>query len=192
MALVLSAVSVAAQSTPGTHLTLQPGSRLWVEGTSTVRAFSCTASTVEVAVETSSVTPISATMAGEKVVRSSRVEVPARGLDCDNGTMNRHMYKAIKADAHRAIVFTLGSYEFMSNGSTPGAVTLTGRLALGGVERPVTLKAQVRETSDGFLQVTGGHELRLSEFGLKAPSLMLGTMKVGDVVRVKYDLLLKQ
>lgn len=192
MALVLSAATAAAQSTPGTYLTLQPESRLWVEGTSTVRAFSCSAGTLKAAVETSSDRAISATMMGEKVVRAMRVEVPSRALDCDNDTMNGHMYKAIKADAHPVIVFTLNSYEFVSNGSTPGTMTLTGSLALGGVEMPATVEAQVQETADGFLKVTGVHAVRLSEFGLKRPSLMLGTMKVGDVVQVKYDLLLKQ
>jgi len=31
----------------------------------------------------------------------------------------------------------------------------------------------------------------MSEYGLKAPSLMMGTMKVGNKVTVKFDLLLK-
>lgn len=192
MMLIVTASSAAAPITTGRPLTLQPESRLWVEGTSTVRSFSCKAGTVQVSVETNSATPVNAAAAGEKVVESMRVEVPSRALDCDNGKMNGHMYKAIKADAHPAIIFTLSSYEFASNRSTPGAVILTGTLVLGGVEKPATVQAQVQETADGFLRVTGAHEIRLSEFGLKAPSLMLGTMKVGDVVQVKYDLLLKQ
>jgi hypothetical protein len=30
----------------------------------------------------------------------------------------------------------------------------------------------------------------MSEFGVKPPSLMLGTMKVGDLITVSYDLVL--
>jgi hypothetical protein len=31
----------------------------------------------------------------------------------------------------------------------------------------------------------------MSDFGLKAPSLMMGAMKVQDVVKVNFDLVLK-
>ena len=41
------------------------------------------------------------------------------------------------------------------------------------------------------LRVVGTHELKLSDYGLKAPSLMMGTMKVGDVVKVGFDLVLR-
>ena len=40
-------------------------------------------------------------------------------------------------------------------------------------------------------QVKGVYDLRMTDFGLKAPSLMMGTMKVQDVVKVNFDLVLK-
>jgi polyisoprenoid-binding protein YceI len=187
----LLATAAAAQPAPGNILTLQPESRLWVEGTSTVRDFSCRAPQVEATVETSSVNAITATLGGDRVVNTIRVEVPARSLDCENGTMNGHMYKAIKADQHPMIVFRLTSYELAPKGAEAATVTLKGKLQLGGQEKDITLSAEARQGPAGTLQVTGTQELRLTDFGLKPPSLMLGTMKVGDVVEVKYDLFLK-
>jgi hypothetical protein len=42
------------------------------------------------------------------------------------------------------------------------------------------------------MRVVGTHHFRMSEFGLKAPTLMLGTLKVGDEVEVNFELYLKK
>jgi hypothetical protein len=68
--------------------------------------------------------------------------------------------------------------------------TLTGTLKLGATERPITVAAQGKQDGDG-LRVSGIHELNMKEFGLKPPTLMMGTMKVNEKVKVGFDLLLK-
>lgn len=170
-------------------LALQPESRLWVEGTSTMRSFTCKAVVLEaeVAAEAGAV---SAVLAGEKAVKSVEVRVPAKRMDCGNGTMNSHMYKALKVDQHEAITFRVASYEIGRAGEGVRG-TLTGTLTLGGVQKPITVTATGRGGADGVLRVAGTHELKLSDYGLKAPSLMMGTMKVGDAVTVGFDLVLK-
>lgn len=180
----------AAQSAPTAYLNLTTESKLWVEGTSTVRGFSCRAANVNATVQAATSGAAAAVVAGEKAVRSVTVELPARGLDCGNGTMNEHMRKAIKADAAPTIRFQLVSYD-LTPGASGATVRLNGRLTLGGTEKPITLQAQAAEGPGGTLHVTGSHPLLLSEFGLKAPTLMMGTMKVGDRVTVKYDLNLR-
>jgi hypothetical protein len=39
--------------------------------------------------------------------------------------------------------------------------------------------------------VTGSYPLKMTEYGLKPPSLMFGRIKVAESVRVNFDLLLK-
>lgn len=180
----------AAQSAPTAYLNLTAESKLWVEGTSTVRGFSCRAADVDATVQAATSGAAAAVIAGEKAIRSVTVELPARGLDCGNGQMNEHMRKAIKADAAPTIRFQLASYD-LTPGANNATVRLNGRLNLGGTEKAITLQAQAVEGPGGTLRVTGTHPLLLSEFGLKAPTLMMGTMKVGDRVQVKYDLILR-
>ena len=166
-----------------------PKSRLWVEGTSTVRGFTCRAVTFDVAVDASAPAAAAAIMNGEKAVTGVNVTVPAAKLDCGNGTMNEHMYKAIKAKDAPTIEFRLASYE-MTKGASGMQGRLTGTLTLGGVQKPVTVEATATEDPAG-LRVTGMHEVRMKEFGLKPPTLMMGTMKVNELVKVNFDLYLK-
>ena len=170
-------------------LELQPQSRLWIDGTSTVRSFSCKAGEVNAVVEANGSDAIPQLLTGDKGVKAVRVTVPAEGLDCGNGTMNEHMRKAIKLSEHKAIEFRLTDYEVTRNADGV-AGTINDTLLLGGVTKPISMKAEGSE-DDGMLHVTGAYDLKMTEYGLKPPTLMFGRIKVGETVKVKYDLLLK-
>jgi polyisoprenoid-binding protein YceI len=184
------APALLAWPTAVNQMSLQSGSQLWVKGTSTVRSFECKAADLEARVETSGPGAAFAVVAGEKAVTRAAVDVPAAKLDCGNGTMNDHMKKALKAKESPVIGFRVASYE-LAKGTAGATVTMAGELSLGGVTKPVTVVAKATEEANGQLRVAGTHDVKMTEFGLKPPSLMMGTMKVGDKVTVGFDLLLK-
>jgi hypothetical protein len=174
-------------------LELKPESRLWVEGTSNVRPFACEAKELDVQVETDQGQVVQRLVAGEKAIHTVVVTVPSKSLDCDNGNkkMNEHMLEAIKAEGNPSIEFSLQSYELKHEGDGANAL-LQGTLKLGGVEKPVTIEAATKSVADGVLQVTGVYELRMTEYGLKPPKLMMGAFKVNDPVKVNFDLFLQE
>ena len=169
---------------------LQTGSRLWFDGTSTVKDFTCKAAKLEATVVTTKADATSAIVAGERAVASVELTVPVMSLDCDNGTMNGHMRNALDAKGHPAITFALRSYDLVASAENV-AVTLSGTLTIHGQSRPVTIPAIAVATADGALRLTGLYELNMKEYGVKPPSLMLGTMNVREKVKVRFDLLMK-
>jgi len=171
-------------------LDLQPESRLWLAGTSTVRAFQCQAVTFDAKVASANGDAVTAILAGEKAVTNVEVTVPTEKLDCRNSTMNEHMRKALKTKDFPTAVFRASSYD-LARGTDSISVTLTGSLTLGGVEKPITIKAQAKPGPNGTLIVSGTREVRMTEFGLKPPTLMLGTLKVDEKVTVGFDVVLK-
>lgn len=171
-------------------LTLQPQSKLWIEGTSTVRDFSCSATSFETRVQSSVPGAVAAVLAGTKAVESAELTVPAASLDCRNGTMNEHMMKAIKGKDNPTIVFRINSYE-VARAATGVNGTAVGELTLGGVKKTITVTAHAVPEAAGALRLTGAYQLKMTEFGLKPPSLMMGTMKVNENIKVGFDLLLK-
>jgi len=190
VALVMLFPALAAAPPRDAVLDLQPESRLWVAGTSTVRSFQCQAGAFDAKIESASADAVAAVLAGEKVVSRVEVTVPAEKLDCRNGTMNEHMRKALKAKEFPTVVFRASSYDFART-SDSVAVTLIGSLTLGGVEKPMTVKAYAKAGDNGTLIVSGTREVRMTEFGLKPPTLMLGTMKVDEKITVGFDVVLK-
>lgn len=182
--------TIAAWTAAQYIATLQPASRLWVTGTSTVRDFSCQAKIVDASAETTSPQTARDIMAGQKAVLNLDVKIRPENMDCANNTMNEHMRKALKADANPVIEFKLTSYELFG-GNDKMSGRLNGTLKLGGVEKPITLDAVGNATPEGALHVTGAYPLLMTDYGLKAPSLMMGAMKVNPKVKVNFDLLLK-
>ena len=71
-----------------------------------------------------------------------------------------------------------------------GAVTLGGELTIAGQTKPVSIAATVTQTDAGF-RVVGRAPIRMTEFGVRPPSLMLGTMRVADAVTVHFDVVLR-
>ena len=174
----------------GERMTLTPQSRLWVDGTSTVRSWSCAATELDATIEANTVDAVKAVIDGEKAVRTVDVKIPVAKMDCRNGTMNEHMRKALKAKENPVIAFTVTSYD-VAKGASGVTGTLNGQLTLNGTTKPIAVKAAGTAGPDGTLHVTGSHEFAMTEFGVKPPTLMLGTMKVGDKVKVSFDLYVK-
>ena len=188
--LTASALLAATPLGPAKEMKLQPESKLWVDGTSTVRAFNCSTTQFTAKIETEAPQSIAALMLGQKAVQTVVADFPTDKLDCKNGTMNEHMRKALKASDNPTIQFRLGSYDMATtDGQIKGQ--LRGTLVMGGVEKPVVIDATAKPAGEGQLRVTGTTKLRMTEWGLKPPTLMFGTMKVNENVQVGFDLLLK-
>ena len=189
LALAIVLPASGAWTVANEMLVLQPQSRLWIDGTSSIRSFSCKAAEVNAVVEGTGPNAIPQLLLADKGVKSVRVTVPAERLDCGNGTMNEHMRKAIKLSEFDSIEFRLTDYDVARNADGVSG-TLNGTLLLGGVTKPVTLKAEGKPEG-GMLHITGSYDLDMTDYGLKPPTLMFGRIKVGRTVKVNYDLLLK-
>jgi polyisoprenoid-binding protein YceI len=189
LALAIVVPASGAWTVANQMLVLQPQSRLWIDGTSSIRSFSCKAGEVNAAVEATGPNAIPQLLTGDKDVKSVHVTVTAERLDCGNGTMNEHMRKAIKLSEHKSIEFRLADYD-VARGADGVSGTINGTLLLGGVTKPITLKAEGK-SEGGMLHVTGSYDLDMTEYGLKPPTVMFGRIKVGKTVKVNYDLLLK-
>lgn len=179
-AVVVASVVLIGGTAASLAMTLTPDSKVWVEGTSTVRDWKCVATALE-----SEIVPTSAETAGlpvERLVQSAQVAIEVAKLDCGNGTMDGHMRKALGAHDNPRLVFALTSYRISGSDAT-----LVGTLTLAGRENLVEIAGTVTEVDD-VIRVQAAHAIRMTEWGIKPPSLMLGTMKVRDEVKIHIDI----
>jgi hypothetical protein len=163
-------------------------SRIWVSGTSSVRAWECRATTWTFAIDGTEDAAAGA-LAGEKAVTTAELAIPTEKMECGNGTMNGHMKKALKAPEQTDIRFRMERYELGKAGDSL-AVTIFGTLNLGGTEKAIEMAALGMPAADGALRVVGTYAFKMTEFDIKPPTMMFGRMKVHDQVKVGFDLLL--
>lgn len=114
------------------------------------------------------------------------VTVPVKGLVSPHKRMDKLTYEALKADKHPEIQYKLNSLTPIDGGKTRAK----GDLTIAGQTRPLEMEVATTTNAGGELVVTGSAPIKMTDFGMKPPSLMLGAIKVGDDVQVEFSLTL--
>jgi len=156
------------------EVTLRSGF-LYLAGDSTMHAFTSTATvlTLDAAMEDKG-----------GALKSLTLSLPVNGLKSDSGQLDKNLYKALNEKAAPEIRFEMKSYE--AAGET---ATVKGMLSIAGVAREEAVTGAVTREA-GALRVTGAKELKMSDFGVKPPTMFLGAIKVKDQVVIHFDLVL--
>ena len=114
-------------------------------------------------------------------VKSLSVTVLVEGIKSEKGRiMNGKTYKALVSEDHPNITFEATSVAV--NGAD---ITAKGNLNIAGETRPVTLNA-TWSLSGGAIALSGEYAFKMTDFGIKPPTAMMGTMKTSDDITVKY------
>lgn len=168
-------------------LKLRTESRVWFDGKSTVRNWSCKATQINATIDAEA-GAVANVLTAKKAVKTVTLTFPTAKLDCENGTMNGHMMKALNATQHQAITFTLTGYELTAG--TPVKGTLNGTLLINGVTKPISFPAEF-SSATGALRATGKYNLLMTDWQVQPPKLMMGTLKVDPTIVVNFDLQLQ-
>ena len=100
----------------------------------------------------------------------------------ESKSMDKNMHRAMDSDQDPQITFSLKHYSL--EGDT---VTAQGSLEIHGVTKDVALKGLLAAGKDGAVTVTGSYDLLMSDYGVKPPVMMLGTIRVKDWVTIAYQ-----
>jgi polyisoprenoid-binding protein YceI len=165
-------------------------------GDSTLRGYSAKTCDLRAVVEIADGVEESADL--ESLVRAGRVKhveliAPIKGLTSGDGTLDRHLAKALRSDEFEAVRFVADSFEVQppSAPRAPSELVARGRLTVAGVERPVVMTMRASPTPGG-IRVAGSQNLLMSDYGIEPPTLLLGALRAADLVVVKFDVELRR
>ncbi len=171
---------------------LNPQSKLWLEGNSTLHPFSITANRVElfVKVTTGQISTALSPMdwVEKKLVGDFMISIPVAELKSFDPAMDLNMRTALKAEHFDAIQYTVKSYELLrdADGKDPHRVYTKGVLRVAGVDRAVAVDAAILPVSNGF-RVTGDYEILMRDYGVEPPSFFF-IFNVENQIRVRFDM----
>ena len=160
-------------------------SRMWVAGTSTIHDWECPVNDFT--------TEIRAAEDGETLTSIGRVMVTAtvESIECEKGKMNRKLQDALESDDHPEVTFAAESAEIATTDDARTA-SAAGTLTMAGETRDLTVDATISRTDDGRILLTGRAPILLSNFGIDPPTALLGTLKTGDEVFVRFEVVLSE
>lgn len=185
-ALITAPAAVGAQAT-STRLGTESGSQLSIAGTSNVHDFQCKTNGFSAYIDVDPGYTKDLTRVARPIV-SVNVIIAVKSLSCGNKKMDENMYSTLQADKNQIIRYTLSGYDILNGTATGFAAKTTGKLTILGKEKIVDMKIDAARLNDGKATAEGEETLLMSDFGIKPPSFMFGTMKVGDEVKVKFNL----
>jgi polyisoprenoid-binding protein YceI len=116
---------------------------------------------------------------------SSKVQVSAQVKTFDSGNSNRddHALEAVKARKHPVVSFASDSVR-----KDGAAWRIHGTLTFAGKTRPVHF-AVTEKKEPGKVRIAGGFSVKLTDFGVKPPSLMF--ISAEDKLDIAFDLVAK-
>ncbi len=128
---------------------------------------------------------------GSKQINSITIKIEVKSLKSGNGIMDGKTYDAFDYKKNPYIVFQLTDVCQATLSDNDTEITLTGNLSFAGATRKISIKSIGKITKSGDYQLKGSVPLKMTDFKMKPPTAMLGTMKTGDAVTVKFDVTFK-
>ena len=178
------ALPIALVVATAVQLVLQPGSRLWVEGHSNVRKWSCEAKQLATAAQATT-----GDQGAPPAVERLHVSVPVDQLRCGDDHMDDKLREALKSKQYPRIEYAFTSVESL-RGAPPGEYRLmaTGTLTVAGSSKTVTMVVKAAARPDGTLSARGALGLEMTSYGIDPPSAFLGFLQCKDKIVIRFDL----
>ena len=118
--------------------------------------------------------------------------LPAETLKSGHGMMDKNTYKALNTEKNPNISFVLSSANVTPAGANTYQVKGVGKLTIAGTTKQTDVAATLKyNPADKSFTCVGTKAFKMSEFGVKPPTVMMGTIKTGDPVTISYNLVIK-
>jgi len=120
-------------------------------------------------------------------VKSFTLNIPVKSIKSKEKLMDTKTYEAFNADKHPTITFRLAEVQSVQMNGSDINLTALGNVTINGTTKRVILKATGKLLATGTYQFKGSVSMKMTDYGMKPPTAMMGMMKVGDGVTLKYN-----
>jgi len=183
-----SIINITAYSQSQIEFEISSRSKLSLSGESTVTGFSC-----ELKNNFNNTKQVMSAMILGEVLKldGAEIEIGIMNFDCANARMERDLQDAMKAEQFPSMMLRImeidymgGIDEILENKCTTGLAEIT----LGNISQCVDLNFNDIVLSDNTLSISGTKELNMRAFEISPPQVLLGLIKVDELIVINFDL----
>ena len=129
--------------------------------------------------------------ADKLAISSLTFSVESESLKSGKSAMDKKTFEALNTNKFKTIEFTLTEVLSINKKTDKRFdISASGNLVINGVKKPITLKFSI-EKNDKVYILEGSHKLLMTTFGIAPPKALLGTIKTGDEIEVKFKSIFK-
>jgi polyisoprenoid-binding protein YceI len=131
---------------------------------------------------------------GDKLqgLQSFSFHLAVKSLHSDHASMDDRTYKSVNASKYPTISYKLTSAVVTSTGAGKYLINSKGDLTIAGVTQPISMEVTATVGADNVIICTGAKKIQLTDYGIKPPTFMLGTMKVANDLTIQFNLIYKK
>ncbi|MDH5380708.1 MAG: YceI family protein [Cyclobacteriaceae bacterium] len=123
-----------------------------------------------------------------KNIESLVFKLNTESLKSGKSTMDEICYKAMKTDKHKTISFVLKEVKSISNSDNKYKIIAAGNLTIAGTTKYQTLTVTA-DFSSKRIVFTGLHNIKMTDFNVKPPTALFGTIRTGDDLNIKFEVI---
>lgn len=183
--LLFGVVSLSAQ----VRYQATPGSKVKIDGTSTVHDWTVEGGIIGGFVEFESAEALDPAKTASDVKAKVEVNIPVRSLKSGKKLMDDIMHDAMKVKDNNAVKYTLKEIKPQARkAGDPLKFDTKGDLSVAGVTKPIDMVVTLVPQGN-TLKATGSKQLKMTDFDIKppAPSVGLGLIKTADEITVSFE-----
>ena len=174
---------------PGvTRISVRSDSRLWLEGSSNVRDWTCRATAMEATIDVSNDGASGQPHVRPDVVKGVSVKVPVRMLKCGDRHMEAEMYKALKSPDTAPGFITALIDQIPQSVTTGQKIDTEAQLTIAGVQQTVKVSVTSDLMPDGTRRARGTVPILMTDFGIKPPRPWGGLLRTANRVLIQFEI----
>ncbi|WP_320051771.1 YceI family protein [uncultured Acetobacteroides sp.] len=126
-------------------------------------------------------------------IKAAVVDVDASSLaGSKGGIMNRKIKECFDSESYPHIRFVLAKVNGVQTTGNVSTINLVGNITIKTTTVPVEFLVKATALASGEIEVRTSKQIRMSDFNLKPPTALLGTLKTANDVTVNIYFLLKK
>lgn len=118
-------------------------------------------------------------------VESFKGVIDVTDLKSGKEQMDKNAYKTLNSKEFPQIKFDL--VKVITADKENQKVVGLFRVEIAGNSKELEIEANAFPVEGDGVQITGTKDLKMSDFGIKPPSFMLGALRTGDAITIEFD-----
>jgi polyisoprenoid-binding protein YceI len=106
--------------------------------------------------------------------------------------MDNKTYDALGADSHPNINYKLEKVTGLNNKAGSYDINTTGYLTIAGATNKIDMYVKGTMGGDGSITFSGSKKIKMTDYKIKPPTALMGTLTTGDDVEIVFQVTLKQ
>lgn len=119
-------------------------------------------------------------------INGVKVVVPVTSIKSTKGKiMDNKTYEAFNYEKNPNVTYQLTAATVEGQ-----KINATGVLSMAGASKTIKLEVTYKTLANGDIQLVGSHTMNMRDYKMEPPTAVMGTIKVGEEVTIKFDLTL--